>query len=134
MKCNHQSPTDSGPSGVGTIARAEKLIQSIPVNDFGQLDQPMAGIDDAAKLNPEQILLPIVVRRFLWFHALKNRKVLDGCCRKTCNSDSTFRGQLLINSTRICVFQARLRYHKPIVHQILTRAPNACASAQQPEE
>jgi hypothetical protein len=43
------------------IGRTEKLIESIPVNDAGQFDQPMAGIDDAAKLNLEQILLPIVV-------------------------------------------------------------------------
>ena len=78
VKCNHQPRTDSGPSGVEAIGRAEKLIESIPVNDVGQLDQPMGGIDDAAKLNPEQISLPIVVGRFLWFHALKNCKVLEG--------------------------------------------------------
>jgi hypothetical protein len=65
VKGHHQSRTDSGPSGIGAIARAEKLIESIPVNDAGQLDQPMAGIDDAAKLTPEQILLPIRVGRFL---------------------------------------------------------------------
>jgi len=49
----------------------------------------MAGIDDAAKLNPEQILLPIGVGRFLWFHALKKCKVLEGLCQKACNFDST---------------------------------------------
>jgi hypothetical protein len=78
VKRNHQSHTDCGPPGIGAIGRAEKLIESIPVHDIGQLDQPMAGIGDAAKLNPEQILLPIVVGRFFWFHTLKNCKVLEG--------------------------------------------------------
>lgn len=55
VKRNHQSCTDSGSPGVGTIGRAEKLIEPIPVNDIGQLDQPMAGIDDAAKLDTEQV-------------------------------------------------------------------------------
>jgi hypothetical protein len=94
------------------IARAEKLIESIPVNNIGQLDQPMAGIDHAAKLDPEQILLPIGVRRFLWFHALKNCKVLDGCCRKICNFDSTLYQQLPIKSDGITAFQRRLTYPK----------------------
>ena len=78
VKSNHQSRTDSGSPGVGTIGRSEKLIEPIPVDDMGQFDQPMARVDDAAELNPEQIVLPIVVGRFLWFHALKNCKLLGG--------------------------------------------------------
>ena len=60
------------------MGRTEKLIEPIPFNDMSQLDQPMAGIDDAAKLNPKQIVLPIVVRGFLGFHALKICKFLKG--------------------------------------------------------
>jgi hypothetical protein len=52
VKRNHQSCTDSRLPGVGTIARTEKLIQSIPFNHIGQLDQFMARVDDAVELNP----------------------------------------------------------------------------------
>src|SRR5512139_673417 len=70
VKRYHQSRTDRRPPDLGAIGRAEKLIESIPLDYVGQLDQPVSGINDAAELDSEQIALPIFLGWFLGFHAL----------------------------------------------------------------
>ncbi len=50
---NHQACADGRTTLIRTVGRAEQVVESIPVNRFGQSDQGMAQINDLVKLGTE---------------------------------------------------------------------------------